>query len=132
MMKPRAKDIKRFWKQFREMMRSSSLYRWTAALSVFLLALTLALPVWRVLPLVAEQPFIPLHYNVYLGVDRFGPVRDLFFIPAIGLAFLLLNLSVQTLFSKREKLLARFFSIASVILQFALLIAMGLIVLVIV
>ena len=101
-------------------------------LSVFLLSLTVALPVWRVLPLAAEQPFIPLHYNVYLGVDRFGPVRDLFFIPAIGLGLLLINLSVQTIFSKREKLLARFFSIVTPILQFVLLIAMGLIVLVIV
>jgi len=41
-------------------------------------------------------------------------------------------LSVQTIFSKREKLLARFFSIVTPILQFVLLIAMGLIVLVIV
>jgi hypothetical protein len=131
-MKRSTKDIKRLFKRFREMMRSSSLYRWTAVLSVFLLSLTVALPVWRVLPLAAEQPFIPLHYNVYLGVDRFGPVRDLFFIPAIGLGLLLINLSVQTIFSKREKLLARFFSIVTPILQFVLLIAMGLIVLVIV
>ena len=114
------------------MMHSSKLYRWTAALSVFLLVLTVVLPVWRVIPLAAEQPFIPLHYNVYLGVDRFGPVRDLFFLPALGLLILLFNLGMQTHFSKHEKLLARFFAISTPLFEFFFLIAMGLIVLVIV
>jgi len=120
----------RFFKQFREMMRVRS-YFWTAMLSLFLLILTFALPVWRVLPLASEQPYIPLHYNVYLGVDRFGPLRDLFFIPAVGLLILVVNLIVQTIFSKREKLLTTFFSIATPVLEFILLTAMVLIVLII-
>ena len=126
------KELKRFWKHFKDMMRSSKLYRWTAALSVFLLLLTIILPIWRVLPLASEQPFIPLHYNVYLGVDRFGPLRDLFLLPALGLFFLLVNLGMQTHFSKHEKLLARFFAISTTLFQFILLVAMVLIILVIV
>lgn len=131
-MSKRKRELKRFWKQFKEMMRSSKLYRWTAALSVFLLLLTVALPIWRVLPLAGEQPFIPLHYNVYLGVDRFGPVRDLFFLPALGFFFLLVNLGFQIHFSKQEKLLSRFFAISTPLIEFIFLAAMMLIVLVIV
>jgi len=114
------------------MMRSNRLYRWMAFLSCVLLALTFALPIWRVLPLAADQPFIPLHYNIYLGVDRFGPMRDLFILPALGLVYFIVNLWLQVYFYKREKLLTRFFSISTPIFQFVLLTAMVLIVLIIV
>jgi hypothetical protein len=126
----RVKELQRFSKQFRSLMQVRS-HLWAALLSFFLLILTFALPVWRVLPLASEQPFIPLHYNVHLGVDQFGPVRNLFFIPLVGLLFLVVNLVVQTIFSKREKFLTNFFSIATPVLEFILLIAMVLIVLVI-
>lgn len=114
------------------MMRSSRLYRWMALASLLLLGLMIALPMWRVLPLAAEQPFVPLHYNIYLGVDRFGSVREIFFIPAFGVLCFVLNVGLQTYFYKREKLLTRFFAIATSVFQFILLVATALIVLIIV
>ncbi len=112
-------------------MKSSRLYLWMLILSVVLLALTITLPIWRVVPMAADQPFIPLHYNIYLGVDRFGPMRDLFFLPILGFVFLLVNLGMQTYFYKREKLLTRFFAIVTPVIQLILFLAMALIILII-
>ncbi len=125
------RNIKDFLKRFLEMMKSSRLYLWMMILSIVLLALTITLPIWRVVPLAADQPFIPLHYNIYLGVDRFGPMRDLFFLPILGFVFLLVNLGMQTYFYKREKLLTRFFAIVTPVIQLIFLLAMALIILII-
>ncbi|MFA4845804.1 MAG: hypothetical protein WC654_04570, partial [Patescibacteria group bacterium] len=88
------------------------------------------LPIWRLLPLVADLPFIALHYNIYLGVDRFGSLYQIFFIPLLGLFFLLLNLVIEILSFRKQKTLAIFFAASTPILQFILLVAMILIVLI--
>lgn len=131
-MSRRRKNLVKFLKQFIEMMRSSKTHIWAMLLSLFCLVLTIVLPIWRVLPLAVERPYIPLHYNIYLGVDQFGPVRNLFFLPILGLLFLFLNLILQTFFFKQEKLLVRFFAIATPLFEFVMLVAMILIILIIV
>ena len=81
------------------------------------------------MPLADENPFLPLHYNVYFGVDRFGPWYQVFALPALGLLFLFVSIIMQTVFFRKEKMLARFFSVSSVFLEVALLVATGLVVL---
>ena len=111
------------------MMRASRLYPWTLALAVVLFGLTLALPLWRVVPLSAQWQFIPLHYNVIVGVDQFGPWQQIFVMPALGLFILIFNLLVQTLVFGYDKLLASFFAIGTVVAELGLLVAMALVVL---
>ncbi|MDP2708678.1 MAG: hypothetical protein Q8O93_01325 [bacterium] len=38
-----------------------------------------------------SQELVILHYNVNLGVNLIGPVRDVYTIPALGLAFIIIN-----------------------------------------
>lgn len=102
---------------------------YTTALSVLFLSITFALPVWRLLPLAEQSPFIALHYNIYLGVDRFGPVYQVFFLPGVGIFFLLLNLFIQARAYKNQKMLSLFFASATPLLEFILCAAMVLIVL---
>ena len=111
------------------MFHKSALVRWTTAISVLFLLATTLLPVLRILPLAAETPFIALHYNIYLGVDRFGPVYRIFFLPALGAFFLLVNLLVQARSFRTQKTLALFFAAATPCMQFILFVAMVLIVL---
>lgn len=99
-------------------------------MSLFLLLVTFALPIWRVLPLASDEPFIALHYNIYLGVDRLGSVWQIFYIPLLGLFFLLLNTVVQAISFRRQKTLSLFFAAATPLLQFTLLAAMALIVII--
>lgn len=98
-------------------------------LAFFFLALDIALPIWRIVPLAESRPYIPLHYNIYLGVDRLGSWYQIFVIPAIGLGLFLFHLVLQTIAFRKEKLLAVMVAIATVVLEFLLLVAMALIVL---
>lgn len=98
-------------------------------MSILLFAFTLVLPIWRIVPIAFSKPFIPLHYNVYFGVDRFGPWYAIFVLPVLGFLFLIINVSIQVHFASREKLLTRFFSVSTVVLELIFLIAMLLIIL---
>ncbi|MBI4435371.1 hypothetical protein HY630_01760 [Candidatus Uhrbacteria bacterium] len=126
---PYKKNLQEVGKSFRQMFHKSALVRWTTATSILFLIATTLLPVWRILPLAAETPFIALHYNIYLGVDRFGPVHRIFFLPALGAFFLLVNLLIQARSFRTQKTLALFFAAATPCVQFILLVAMVLIVL---
>ena len=104
--------------------------RLTTLISFVFIAITFALPIWRILPMANETPFIALHYNIYLGVDRFGPVHSLFVIPVMSLGFLLLNLFIQAHAYRRQKVLTYFFAAATPVISFILMVAMTLIVLI--
>lgn len=98
-------------------------------LSIFFLALNVVLPVWRIVPLRATQPYIPLHYNIYLGVDQFGSWQRILSIPFLGLALFLFHLFLQTIAFRTDKFLASVLWVVMVMIQFILLCAMALIVL---
>jgi hypothetical protein len=48
--------------------------------------------------------YIPLHYTVYFGFDRFGPKYDIFLFATIGTIILLVNLAVGTVMFRKEPL----------------------------
>jgi len=116
-------------RDFRILFFHGHLYRSSLFVSLFFTVITLALPIWRIVPLSSTQPFIPLHYNVYFGVDRFGPWYDVFVLPALALLFLLINIFLQTHFFQSEKVLARIFALSTVFIEIVLAVAMCLIVL---
>lgn len=97
-----------------ELARGSALFRWSALASAVLVALTLALPAWKVAPLRESAPFIPLHYNIYIGIDRFGPWYYAFIPGALGLTLLVVNTVFQAVFYRRERVLSSFFAAATV------------------
>ena len=123
-----SKRLKRFAEDFVEMIKTPIL-AWSAILSFLIFLIVLYLPIWRILPLAGEHPYIQLHYNIYLGVDRFGDWKELFVLPGLGLGILFLNLVLQTFSFRHERLLAMLFGISTVFLELILLCAMGLIVL---
>lgn len=127
---PYKKDLQAIWKSFERMFRKSRLIRWTTAISILLLVATWSLPVWRILPHMDEIPFMALHYNIYLGIDRFGPAWHIFFIPALGTLLLLLNLFIEARSYRQQKVLSIFFASATPLLQLILFVAMVLIVLI--
>lgn len=112
------------------MFSKSRMVRVTTILSCLFLAATFFLPAWRLMPLAESTPFIALHYNIYLGVDKFGAIERIFTLPFLGLFFLLLNLVVQARTWKHQKTLSLFYAAANPMFQFVLLVAMVLIVLI--
>jgi hypothetical protein len=112
--------LKRMKDTYRALFASARMYRWTAALSAVLVLLMIALPLVRILPAIDGDPFIPLHYNIYFGVDQFGPWYYVFSIPGIGTALLLINLVFEGVYFRREHVLARFFATATLIAEIVL------------
>lgn len=118
-----------YTRNFIDLLKHHKIYAWSTAISFVLVAMTFALPAWRVLPVVQQQDFLPLHYNIYFGIDRFGPWYYIFVPAALGATLLIINLIFQTAFFRRESVLSYFFAIATVFSEVMLFVAMVFIVL---
>jgi len=66
---------------------------------------------------------IPLHYNVYFGVDKIGARAEFLQIPEMGLLILALNLFLALNVYKHERLSAYFLILTAALMQVFLLIA---------
>lgn len=112
------------------MMKLEKRYVRTLVASVLFLVLTLALPLWRIAPLSESRPFIPLHYNVIFGIDRFGSWYSILWLPAIGFLSLWVNIIGATLSYHKEKLMSTLLFFGTLGVEFVLFCAMIFIVLV--
>ena len=68
-----------------------------------------------------SQTLVVLHYNVNLGVNLIGNVRDIYIIPTLGLAFIIINFFLILNIYRRSKFLIH------LLLGFSLLINLSLI-----
>lgn len=85
---------------------------------------------WKLKPLSFEgDGVIPLHYNIYLGIDYIGPWYQCFSMPALGLFVLAVNSFLAFLIYLKQKILSYFLVSFSLIIQIFLLIAGVLVVL---
>lgn len=109
----------------RDLFSRTPSYRRLAVASALLVLVSAFLPAWKVAPQVTsgQTLYTPLHYNVYFGVDQFGPWYGLFFPAIIGLVILLVNLGVQAAFQRSERMLAQFFAWTTLFLEGVLCVA---------
>ncbi|MFH1412627.1 MAG: hypothetical protein ABIG10_01185 [bacterium] len=73
---------------------------------IFLLASNLI--IWLLTWLIAsniKQETIILHYNIIFGIDYIGSPVNIYWIPAIGSIWLLINLIISFVVMRRDKLL---------------------------
>ena len=70
-----------------------------------------------------DQSFIPLHYNIYLGVDLFGRWQRIFILPGIGLFIFILNTILALFLYDKKEIISYFLTICSTLVQLFLLIA---------
>ncbi|MFH0988363.1 MAG: hypothetical protein V1763_03245 [Parcubacteria group bacterium] len=90
-----------------------------ANLGAWILILIRLRPILSSLP--PDQSFIPLHYNIYFGVDLFGQWQRIFIMPGIGLAILIINaILALSLFNKKKMLAYLLTGIAGAIQIFVL------------
>lgn len=102
----------------------------------FLLLLTFL--VWLLIPVLSfvylrpgaeEGQYLPLHYNIFFGVDKYGPWYSVFQLPAFGLFVLLLNIYLAAKFFERERILSLFIVCSTLAVQITLLAAVYFIIL---
>ncbi len=70
-----------------------------------------------------EQSFIPLHYNIYLGIDLFGKWQKIFYLPGLGLVIFLINTILSLIIYNKKEILSYFLTIISTLCQIFLFIA---------
>ena len=75
---------------------------------------------WEIQPATA---YIPLHYNIYSGVDEVGAWQKIFVIPALGAAFIIINYVLIYLVLSSKKILTYYLSTASFLIQITFLVA---------
>jgi len=64
---------------------------------------------------------IPLHYNIYFGIDLIGLWYKIYFIPGAGFLIIFINLLLSSIIYKREKIISYFLMIAASVAQIILL-----------
>ena len=78
------------------------------AVSSTFTVLSLALLIYKISPqrYLSTSGTIPLHYNLYFGVDVFGPWWQAFSIPFFSLVVLLVNTICAYMLYEKEKILS--------------------------
>jgi hypothetical protein len=69
--------------------------------NIFALAIIWFVASWR---FSVSEAFIPIHYTIYFGFDRFGPRYDIFLFPTLSTLILFINLFVGRIVFKGNKL----------------------------
>ena len=104
--------------------QTSKLFRVCFLVSFVPWVLFTAMPFFRLMPSEEIGKYIPLHYNIYFGVDKFGPWYFVFEMSVFGLVVLFLNTWLAARYFERERALSAFFSLISFLVQILLLAAM--------
>lgn len=78
---------------------------------------------WRLSP-----DFIPLHYTVYFGFDRFGPKSDIFLFSTLGTVILGLNWPISRILFRHNALWQGLLWAATLVLELTLLLSLMLVV----
>lgn len=66
---------------------------------------------------------IPLHYNIYSGIDIIDLWYKVFIIPAFGLFLLLVNFTISLTLYRREKFISYLLNVSNIMIQLLLLAA---------
>ncbi len=87
--------------------------------SLFVTSLLVNVGIWVVLGVYikpSDYP-IPLHYNIYFGIDLTGSARNALHLPIIGLLVILINLILAYWFYLKDRLVSYVLSLATCAVQ---------------
>lgn len=121
-----------YFYRFIEKLTSSPARKNRVLIIISLIALTFNLLIWLliifrlrpiVLSLTNSDTFIPLHYNTYLGVDKYGDWKNIFYLPGLGLLIFILNTFFALTIYNKKDVLSYFLVGANLAVQVLLIIA---------
>jgi hypothetical protein len=74
--------------------------------------------IWR---LPVQTAWIPLHYNIYFGIDWIGPWIQFFLYPLVGLIILAINFVINVKIYFKNRLLSLVINYSSLLIQIIIL-----------
>lgn len=104
-------------------MLKSTRVQWILGIAIALLMVVFAIPFWKLYPEISTKPAVPLHYNIHFGVDLIGAWWRVFMPSIIGLAILIVNTILASVYWKKQKMLSYYSLIAVPVLMTFLLLA---------
>lgn len=96
--------------------------------ALLIASLALNLAVWAFLylkffPLRTAEGVLPLHYNIYFGIDFVGAWYEILIIPLVGIFFIIVNFILADIIYLRDKVAGYFLIGAAALSQILLLLA---------
>ena len=98
--------------------------RWAFIVALLVLIPIWVIPFWLLRDVVPPGELLPLHYNVYLGVDYAGPWYVSLFFPGFATIVLILNTVIATRLRKESKLLANTLVVSAMFVSILTLLAL--------
>ena len=113
------------WRELIEKVKQINLWRDKPLLALISGGVLANFSVWLVLALKVKPSVypIPLHYNIYNGIDVIDLWYKVFVIPAFGLFLLVVNLIISSLFYRRHHFIAYLIMINNLFVQVLLIVA---------
>jgi len=98
---------------------------WESKFSLLIigLAIVVNIAIWIILYFKIEPSSypIPLHYNIYTGIDAIDYWYKIFIIPGFGITVILINVIIGLFFNLKEKIISYIMYTAAMIIQIILL-----------
>lgn len=123
-------EIKNLSQSFTWLMFKDNFFRVNFFLSIFFNFLIWIVIAWKFIPLVTPGEPLPLHFNIYFGIDFIGEWYKLLFIPLLGIIFIFTNFILADIAYLRDKIVSYFLLGASVFAQIILFLAVYMIILI--
>lgn len=88
-------------------------------LTLVLSSLFFNIIIWILLGLfIGRSEFpVPLHYNIYFGIDLTGPYRNIFNLPSIGLFVIIINFILSFWFYLKDRMISYILLLVSLAVQ---------------
>lgn len=115
--------IKNFLKLFTVLIFKDGFFR-----LLFFFSLAVNLFIWAFLylkfsPLQTMGETLPLHYNIYFGIDFIGRWYEVFIMPLVGIFFIIINFILADIIYLRDKVTSYFLTGAGAFIQILLFLA---------
>ncbi|OGF21524.1 hypothetical protein A2316_01925 [Candidatus Falkowbacteria bacterium RIFOXYB2_FULL_38_15] len=123
-------EIKNLSQSFTWLMFKDNFFRVNFFLSIIFNFLIWVVIAWKFIPLVTPGEPLPLHFNIYFGIDFIGEWYKLLFIPLLGIIFIFTNFILADIAYLRDKIVSYFLLGASVFAQIILFLAVYMIILI--
>lgn len=108
----------------REKLKNSQFLQKKRYRIIFFLSLVINAGVWYVLHTIFRfqvlqlgSNLIPLHYNIYFGIDYYGNFNLLYVLAGFGLLILFMNTFLAFKVSKKMKILSAYLMYSSLVIQ---------------
>lgn len=123
-------EVKGLFRNFTWLIFKDNFFRATFFLSIVFNFFIWIIIAWKFIPLVTPGEPLPLHFNIYFGIDFIGEWYKLLFIPLLGMIFIFTNFILANIAYLRDKIVSYFLLGASVFAQIILFLAVYMIILI--